>query len=183
MSSTALSQVRYTVKFDSQLVELSRQIMLSYNGIRETHGNNRGRELDSLQKEFGIKLGSSYCAILQYLAYQFASEELDVKNPIRKTAVANQIFSQLQKISKKTGYVPQIDDFIFWKYANSWQGHIERIIEICKGGWVLTIAANVSLGKDVSNDGNGGVTFKNRNIWHPLTRTLRPRGLQGVNGI
>lgn len=176
-----MSQVRYTVKFDSELVELSRQIAMSYDGLRETNGNNRSPELDSLLRIFKIKLGSSYCAILQWLAYQFASEELGVKNPLPKTAVANQIFTKLREISKKTGYVPEVDDFIFWIYANSWQGHIERIVEVYKGGWVLTIAFNVSLGKDVSNDGNGGATFKKRNIWHVLGR-MRIRGLQGVNG-
>ena len=173
---------RYVVKFDDCIVELSLYYAKSDVGIKETHGNNRGVELDAMLRRFGIKLGSPYCAIGQYDAYQRASEDLGVKNPMPKTAVANQIHSRLKALGKQTKFVARKDDFITWQYPNSWQGHIERIDSVMPGGWVRTIAYNVSAGRDLSNDGKDGVMYKRRNIYHPIAR-MRVRGLIGVRGI
>lgn len=171
---------RYNLKLDSQIVSLSRKIAISQIGVTENKGFNRSTQIDIYNKTVGVPMGSSYCAAGQYYCYEIASKDLNKKNPLPKTAVANNMLNIMKNKAIKTNFKPEIDDFIFWKYPNSWKGHVERIIEVKDGGWIRTIAFNVSFGKDLSNDGQDGVAYKLRNIFHPLAK-MRVSGIMGVN--
>lgn len=171
------SYQKYDLGISNDLKLLSRKVAKAQIGVREV-GHNRGFEIDLYNITAGAKKGSPYCASGQYYCYQVASELLDVPNPLPKTAVANNLFNYAKKHGKKAKFVPVIDDFLVWNYPNSWKGHVERVIEVLKGGFVRTIAFNVSLGIDVGNDGKGGVTYKLRNIYTPLAR-MRVKGLIG----
>lgn len=179
VTQNSMATTRYEIDFNSELVACSRHIALQQIGVKEIR-KNRSIEIDKYNRSIPVALGSPYCASGQYYCYDLASYYLQVTNRMPRTAVANNFFKHFQKYGKRTQYIPQVDDFIVWNYPNSWKGHIERIIEVKKGGFVKTIAFNVSAGNENSNDGKDGVMYKVRNIKHPLFR-MRVRGICGVN--
>lgn len=179
-TSSLFSQSKFVVNIDSNIVNLSRTIALQQVGVIESKGKNRSPKIDEYNRIAGVSYGSPYCCSGQYYCYEYASQILNKENPLPRTAVASNMFNLLAKRSIRTAYKPAIDDFIVWQYKNSWKGHIERIIDKRSGGWIRTIAFNVSKRAETGNDGNDGVMIKTRNILHILSR-MRVRGLIGVN--
>ena len=95
--------------------------------------------------------------------------------PIEPSAVANRHYNYARENGKNVYYESEIYDLIVWRQVNSWQGHIEIVIQVRERGWVTTIGFNTS-----SNDTRQGgfVEIKGRHIHNPLGR-LQVRGLVG----
>ncbi len=176
-NTQAMAPTKYLLPANLQVLHCSRSIMLSEVGTKEKTGKNDGPQINKYLESVGIRTNAPYCAA--FVFYCFDVVTLD-KNmiPITKTAVANQIFSEAKKLGIPTFYSASIDDLIVWKYSNSWSGHIERIFEVHKAGWVLTVGANTSNGKRGSQREGNGVYIRRRNILHSLGR-MYIRGLIG----
>ena len=177
------SQVKYELPCRSDLLCLSKNIAISQIGTKELTGNNDGPEIEKYLKSVGLnpKGKYPYCAAGQYWSFRTACDSLKISRkeiPIKKTALANGVFDDAQKRGKKIAYIPEINDLIVWKIINKWTGHIERTIKVGKAGWIICVGFNTGS----SNPREGGSVRKvKRNIYHPLSRFLRVRGLIGFN--
>lgn len=171
------AQVKYVLPCSEELLEQSHIIALLEIGTLERSGNNDG-DVYKYQRALGLNTGSPYCAAGVYWCFLSAIElmRIDESNiPILKSAVANSVFNDARKRGKMVSYIPQKHCLIVWRRINSWSGHIERIIEIKKAGWVITIGFNTK-----NNVGQQGVFLRRRNIFHPLGR-LSIRGMIGFS--
>ncbi len=168
---------KYEVECHPVLLEVSLDSALSQAGVVEKTNRNDGAVSKYLISA-GVKTGSPYCAAGVYWCFYAAADALEMdesKIPVKRTAAANEMFNDAAKRGKKAEYKAEKHDLLIWRKRASWQGHIERIFETGKAGWVKTIAFNVR--KDLSSPVEG-VFIKKRCIFHPLGR-LRIRGLIG----
>lgn len=174
------SQVKYELLCRKDLLYLSKEIAISQIGTKELTGNNDGPEIKKYLNSVGLGEGNPYCAAGQYWSFQTACDSLKLSRkeiPIKKTALANGVFDDAQKRGKKVAYLPEINDLIDYKTIGKWIGHIERTIAVGKAGWIICVGFNTG-----SNPREGGSVRKTkRNIFHPLSRMLRIRGLIGFN--
>jgi hypothetical protein len=177
VTGLAMMPKRYLLPSSLQIVDDSRKVMLSQVGTKEATGRNDGVQIEKYLGSVKIYVPAPYCAAFVYFC--FAEVACDITQiPIPRTAVANNIYNYARKKGVLANYAPAIDDLITWKYSNSWSGHIERIYEIHKAGWVLTVGANTSNGKTGSQREGNGVFIRRRNIYHPVGRMF-VRGLVG----
>lgn len=171
--------MKYEVPVNAHLLHCSRTVLLANVGVKELTGNNDGPKIRLFLKSVGINHDASYCAAYQYYCFDAITEDKSMI-PIKRTGVANQIYSDAKKRGKSVYYSPAVDDLITWKYGGSWRGHIERVIEVHPAGWVITVGANTSNGKTGSQREGNGVFKRRRNVLHPLGR-MNIRGLIGFN--
>ena len=173
------SQSKYLLPCKKGLLEASLDTALAQVGTIERTGRNDG-DVEKYQTAAGIPKGSAYCAAGQYYCFLRAAIALSlniIEIPIIKTGVANYIFNDAVAKGKKTKYFPCKHDLIVWRKGSGRNGHIERIIEPEKAGWVKTVGFNTS-SKTSSRKFDYGVFIKRRNIFHTLGR-LSVRGLIG----
>jgi len=172
-----LSQVRYDVFVNKNLIDKSKEIAINQIGIIEK-GKNRGEQIDKYNEIIGNPLGSPYCQAGQYYCYYMAYLELGLNplnHPVPRNGLANSTFDYAKRIGKRNKkYFAKNNDFIVWKAIDSPFGHIERIYKTHKAGWVETIGFNVRVG------GKEGVFIVKRNIYFPLSRIKQIRGIVGV---
>lgn len=167
---------KYNMECNRALLIKSAEIALKQVGYREIT-ENCSPKIKQYLASVGLNCGFAYCAAGQYYCFSEAAEELNIHKsniPISKTAVANRIYNEAKYIGEKVKYEAEKHDLIIWRRANSWSGHLERIIEVGQAGWVRTVAFNVKEGN------TEGVFIKKRNIFHPLGR-MTIRGLIGFS--
>ena len=177
----AYAQQRYVLPTKSELVQASYQIMLGQLGTTES-GYNRGIMIDDYNRSIGNPLGASYCQAGQYWCYWTACNKLNIPYlyiPMPRNGLANSTFDNAKKHGYLTGYTPKLHDFIVWRMPGGYTGHIERITEVLKAGWVVTVGFNTSSGVRGSQDNGDGCFKRKRNIKAPLGRKSI-RGLVGV---
>ncbi len=172
---------KYQIGCDSVLLTLSEKIMIKQVGTIEKTGKNDGNMIEIYQNAVGLGKGSSYCAAGIYWCFSAATDLLIMRSeciPIPKTGLANLIYSHAKANGIRVNYIPQRHDLIVWRYPSSSFGHIERIIQTKKAGWVVTVSFNTSKKQNGTGKKIEGVFIKKRNIFHPLGRMLI-RGLVG----
>jgi len=174
------SQQRYMLEADSLLHYTMIEVANSQIGVQELTGNNDGKEIDEYQKLFNLKK-QNYCAMGIYWSWWTACSKVGISImyiPIKKTAVAFQVFADAKKRGKKVKFGASIGDQLVWKYPDTWKGHTELISNVGKNGNVTTVAFNSS---GVGSQRNGkGVAQKKRNIHHPLGR-MQLKGIVTFN--
>jgi len=182
LSTQLFSYQKYEVECNGLLLDYSRTVLLKQVGTLES-GQNRGKKIEEYLKSVGLNPGNSYCAAGQYYCFADACRQLGLSSafiPIPRTGLANAIFNFFQVKGKKVNYKPKTDDLIVWIKSNKVNGHIERIIEADKAGWVQTVGFNSSgiiNGRKVE-----GVFIKKRNIFHAIGR-MNIRGLAGFKTV
>ncbi len=90
------------------------------------------------------------------------------------------MYNEGVKRGSKVTPKPKYNDLIFWRKPNTWSGHVERIIEVLKAGWIRTVGFNTSSGATGSQSNGEGVYIRKRNVNHFLGRMLI-RGYLGFN--
>ena len=173
------SQERYEIRCNNALLLKSEQYAKSQIGVTERTGHNDGPQISAYLKSVGINFPAAYCYAGQYWCFDQAAKDLKMKNPLPKSGMANSAFAHARKHGRKTKYIAHRHDLITWKVRKGWSGHIERIISVSENGNVQTIGFNTSKGTSGSQSNGGGVYVRYRNIYHPLSRLLRIRGLVG----
>lgn len=182
MPELVFSQQRYVLPTKSELVQASREIMMSQVGITEKGGYNRGVMIDAYNRSIGNPLGASYCQAGQYWCYWTACNKLNIPYlyiPMPRNGLANSTFDNAKKYGYQTAYTPKNHDFIIWRMPGGYTGHIERVISSGKAGWVVTVGFNTSSGVKGSQDNGDGCFVRKRNVKAPLGRK-QIRGLVGV---
>jgi hypothetical protein len=172
MTSCLKSQVRYELECDQELLKKSEEIARNQVGVLEKSNRNDGKRITEYLRSVGINSPAPYCAAGVYYCFCEAKDEVGGSIPIVRSGVASKIYNEA-KTGKRSRYSPKRHDLIVWKRNKSWQGHIERIVEVGRRGWVTTVAFNVRKGN------KEGVFYKRRNVFHPLGR-LRILGLVGL---
>lgn len=176
-----LGQERYELNVSKDLIVLSRKIAFSFVGEKEIQPN-RSPKIDKINQTIGNPVGSPYCQAGQYYSYYSASSLLK-KNydnwPVPKNGLAISTFNLAKSKGKKNKkYFAKEDDFIVWKAPNNHTGHIERVVKVLNKGWVETIGFNVSI-----NQKEEGIWIKKRNIYFPLNRIKKIKGIVGVMSV
>ena len=121
---------RVELKLSNKALILSEKLVQSQMGLTEK--NNRGEHI----KRYGLEVfgkaidGFYYCLAGQYWAINQACKQLNLVNPLLKTAHCNTLFNWALKNGTKTDNTLQIHDLIIWKYNNSASGHVERVDSI-----------------------------------------------------
>jgi hypothetical protein len=174
--------VRYELPCDVNLLSESYNCMIAQLGVLETAGHNDGPKIKEYLASVGLREGNPYCAAGQYYCFRLPCVTYGWSFsliPIPRTGHANTMYNYAMKHGHRSKYIARVHDLIVWKYPNSGNGHIERIISVLKSGWVETVGFNTSGRIGNQRDGNG-VFKKYRNILHPIAR-MQVRGLIGFN--
>jgi len=181
----SLSSIKYLIPCKTNLIKASRDSAIAQVGVREKTEKNDGFKVEQYLKSVGRFKGDAYCAAGQY--WCFYSACLDLKYPladipIYRTGSTVTMFNKAIRTGHKIIPVPSDNDLIFWRKPNEWKGHVERIIEVMKAGWIKTVGFNTSSGNNGSQDDGEGVYFRKRNINHFLGRMVL-RGFIGFKPI
>ena len=186
--STILGQYKYEVEMDYKLINLSKDILMEQAGTVEKQ-NNWGGMVTKYIKSTGLNYPIPYCGAGQYYCLYTATLDLkmDPKTQIpfnaRKSASSVYWYNRGKAIGTNVKYEPEDNCIIVWrKRNNSSKGHVERIIEVGKKGWVTTIGFNTSNGKNGSQREGGGVFIRKRHIYNPFS-TLLIKGLVKLKPI
>lgn len=174
------SQTKYVVNCNTQLIAKSKQILLEQVGELEQKPND-SPQIRNYLAAVGINYPAPYCAAGQYYCFSEAANILQLQQteiPIKRTALANAVYSNAKQNGSTTNYKAKDNDLIIWRKGNSIFGHIERIISVGSCGWVQTVGFNTGSGN--TRDGDG-VYIRKRNIYHPLQR-MTIRGLIEFGG-
>lgn len=155
---------KYIIKCDIEVRILSLEFALGEVGKIEEN-NNSGYVMKYLES-VDLKKGNPYCMAGQYWAFKEATYKLNKNNPLLKTGSAVKEYNYLRNIGLKIKFYLSKYDLVFWRENRSWRGHIERIIDVGKAGWIRTIGFNVKSGN------KEGVFIKKRNIFHPINRLI-----------
>lgn len=176
LAATSLhSATKYTIACDSMLWHKSLAVAQSQVGVRELTGKNDGESIDSYNASVGNPKGSPYCMAGQYWAFVQICKSVC----ILRTGHVRTFWNWAKRTGQRVQYTPQHGDFLCWGYATNASGHVERIREIGRAGWVITVAYNTSSGSTGSQREGGGVYNRQRNLIHPLGRML-VLGLVGI---
>lgn len=155
------------------LLNTSEAILFQQVGIKEV-GKNKGPMIEKYLASIGLPEGYSYCLAGQYYCFEEAAKLTGLQNPLPKTGLVMGLWNWAKKNGKiRKGY-PERHDLICWQKGKSIFGHIGRIIEVQKKGWVKTIEFNT--GSDIRE--GDGVYIRKRNLFQPLQR-MKIKGLIG----
>ncbi|MGB9772373.1 MAG: hypothetical protein ACPLX7_10435 [Candidatus Kapaibacteriota bacterium] len=154
-----LSLISFLFPVDTGLVRVSEKFVAMEMWQKET-GWNRGF-CEKYQKALGLPVGSAYCYAGQYWAYEQASKLTGKRNPLPRTGLAVVIFYEAKKIGIRTSGVKR-SAFVVWRRVGTSLGHVERVKEVGRAGWVETYAFNVE----------EGTKIKKRNIKSPIGRKV-----------
>lgn len=181
----ASSLVRYQIQCNGILLSASYDSLVAQIGVKEKTGKNDGYKVEQYLKSVGLGKGYPYCAAGQYWCFWSACKDLNLPFtaiPIYRTGSTVKMYNEGIKMGRKVVPKPKNNDLIFWRRPNEWRGHVERIIEVRRAGWVVTIGFNTSSGGRGSQDDGGGVFKRKRNIHHVLGRMVI-RGFLGFKPI
>lgn len=175
-NSLAAAAKRIVLKADAGLWFRSLDSARAQVGVKE-QGNNRGAQVEKYLASVGLPGGYPYCMAGQYWAFSVAACHGQTI-PLYRTGGTALSFNKAREVGRTVKYVPQVGDLIYWKIKTSASGHVERIIELGRKGWVKTIAFNTGPGAGGSQREGQGVFVRRRNATSPLGR-MYLRGLVG----
>lgn len=165
---TGFKSEKFVLPSTLDVIDESERILVAQVGVLEEF-ENRGSKIYEYQKSVGIPQGAPYCAAGQYYCFLKAVFNLRLTKdyiPIVRTGLASAVFFDAKSRGVKAEYKPSRHDLLVWKRQIGINGHIERILEVKRKGWVKTVGFNVSSG------GRSGVFYKVRNVYHPMQKML-----------
>lgn len=177
--------LRYELNVKEMLLKASRDSLQAQVGATEKTGRNDGLKVEQYLASVGLGKGSPYCAAGQYYVFAVAAKALGLKRsdiPVYKTGSTILMFNKAIDAGKPAKYIIKVDDLMFWRSPNKYSGHVERVVEAMKAGWVKTVGFNTSSGAKGSQRDGGGVYYRKRNIYHFLGR-MTVRGFIGFKAI
>lgn len=99
---------------------------LSFIGVKEDPPkSNRGKELDKIQKLFGLS-GQQYCVMFVIYCYNLATMSLtNIKTPLPLTASSQTLYEDALKkgATYKDPKLIKPGDIVIWRKFKLWQGH------------------------------------------------------------
>ena len=181
ISNDLFAMEKYLLVCCDVLLKVSLDSAMHQVGKIEKTNKNDG-DVQIYQKAVGLKKGEPYCAAGVYWCFASAANDLGLSvNEISvvRTGLANKMYNEAKKKGTRVVYKAKKNDLIVWRKRNSYNGHIERIFEVGRAGWVKTVGFNVA--GIVNNKQVEGVFIKKRNIYQRI-QNLFIRGLIGFKG-
>lgn len=176
---------KYLIHCNEKLLSASHDSLLVQVGVKEITGRNDGFKVEQYLNSVGLSKGNPYCAAGQYWCFRSSCKDLKLpvsEIPIYRTGSTVIMYNEGVKKGIKQTPKPKCNDLIFWRRPNTWSGHVERIIEVLKAGWIRTAGFNTSSGILGSQNDGEGVSIRKRNVNHFLGR-MAVRGYLGFNPI
>lgn len=110
-----------------KLAQRAREIIETQLHVREKTGKNDGVEVETYLKSVGLPKGYSWCMALVYWAYEKASKELGVKNPLIKTGGVLRQWNEIEKKFRAT--LPQENDIFIMDFGKG-AGHTGIVTKV-----------------------------------------------------
>jgi len=128
---------------------LALQIAKTQLHVREKTGKNDGEAVESYLKSVALGKGYAWCAAFVYWCFSEAAKQLDVPNPLYKTAGVLHHWNNTKGLKTKTN--PQAGDIFIMDYGkgNGHTGIVERVV----GDIVHTIEGNTNSASSREGDG------------------------------
>ncbi len=153
----------------SSLLKEALKVAISQIGVVESGGPNRGPEVDIYLKSVGLDAAGnnySWCAAFVYWSFKKASANLNITNPLYKTAGCikhwdNATCSKLNITAALKDPSKIKPGFIFIIDHGKGLGHT-GIVESVEGGYLTTIEGNTNPG--MSSNGYGVFRLNRRKI-------------------
>ena len=177
------NQTKYSLPCDKLLLQVSMDSAISQVGEMEFIGKRYNPKILLYLSSVGLGTGQPFCTAGVYWCFSSAAAGLGLSQnfiPIIRSGMANAIFNDARMCGAKSKYSVNVHDLIVWRKNNSFHGHIERVIEVFRAGWVKTVGFNTSSEKSQALNSEKGVFFRKRNVFHALGR-MKIRGLVGFN--
>lgn len=153
----------------SSLLAEALKVAISQIGVKESGGPNRGPQVDVYLKSVGLNpVGKNYswCAAFVYWCFKEASANLNIANPVYKTAGCVNHWDNAK--CTKLGVAAALKDpskikpgFIFIIDHGGGKGHT-GIVESVEGGYLTTIEGNTN--PELSSNGYGVFRLNRRKI-------------------
>lgn len=126
------------------LAERSLQIALTNEGVSEKpKGSNSGPEVNIYLRSVGLGPGYAWCMAFVYWCVSQAAKELDLVNPLIKTAGVLRQWNEttLRKLPNRAAAVKPGDIFIMeFGHGTGHTGFVEKVV----GGLAYTIEGNTN---------------------------------------
>lgn len=168
-----LANQKFNLTTTNTILVNSRAVLFAQLGVTENKPN-WGFPIQDYLYSVGIKTPAPYCNAGQYYCFWKVTNNI----PMVKSGLAISTFQRASKVGVKVPYRAEIDDLIVWNKPKTIFGHIERVVEVGKAGWITTIGFNTTSGNKGNQRDGGGVYKRKRNIYHPLGRNVI-KGLVG----
>jgi hypothetical protein len=133
--------------------------------VRELTGRNDGKEVEQYLAGVGLGKGFAWCMAFVYWSFTQAAKELNIANPVPKTAGVLNCLEIARTMGKKIVQVPEPGDQGIMDFGGG-KGHTFLVNELRPGGKVFTVEGNTSADpsyKGEDREGNG-VFERNRPI-------------------
>lgn len=124
-------------------------IMLSQSGLKE-EGNNHGQAVQLFLKATGLNGGYAWCMAFVYWAFNEAAKELNIANPLIRTAGVLRQWNEISSNWKFTKF-PQVGDIFIMDFGKG-TGHTGMVTKV-EGKFIHTIEGNTNA--DGSRNGDG----------------------------
>lgn len=132
------------------------EIATAQDGIQEKTGKNDGPAVEAFLASVGLPKGYAWCMAFVYWAFQQASHELGVSNPLLRTAG---VLRQWNEGKNKKATKPQKGDIFIMDFGGG-SGHTGFVVEV-KGTTVKTFEGNTN---DSGSREGLKAMFRTRNI-------------------
>lgn len=116
--------------------------------VREKTGNNDGEAVESYLRSVNLGKGYAWCAAFVYWCYKQAAEQLDMENPLAKTAG---VMDHWRKAENKRVLIPQKGDIFIMDFGGG-KGHTGFVLEVV-GNKIFTLEGNTNDGGSREGDG------------------------------
>lgn len=100
------------------------EIAVSQNGVQEKTGKNDGAAVEAFLASVGLPKGYAWCMAFVYWAFQQASHELNVKNPLIRTAGVLRQWNETKLSKVKT---PKAGDIFIMDFGGG-AGHTGLVV-------------------------------------------------------
>lgn len=116
-------------------------IAQSQIGIQEVPKNsNAGPAVENYLKSVGLGKGYAWCMAFVYWSVKMAAIELNVENPLAKTAGVLDMFNKMEELRVSE---PQAGDFFIMDFGKG-AGHTGFVEKILSNGLLQTIEGNTN---------------------------------------
>jgi hypothetical protein len=118
------------------------KIAQSQNGVQESpKGSNAGTAVEKYLKSVGLGKGYAWCMAFVYWSVSEATKQLELTNPLVRTAGVLNQWNKIAPKYKKT--IPAVGDIFIMDYGKG-QGHTGFVVEVLPNGILKTLEGNTN---------------------------------------
>lgn len=125
----------------ASLAETALAVAVSYIGVTEVGGNNRGPQVDQFLASVGLSPGYAWCASFVFFCFKQAAQQLSLVNPCPRTAGAIKLWTLTEPICRTT---TPTSGCIYVLNHGKGQGHAGIIETVADDGTISEISGNTN---------------------------------------